>query len=65
MATRTGLRTLFTLLRKICQLNARFGSAILAVLPQQYHVYYLAVTAACDDFVLNVPVEDILGDEKP
>lgn len=65
MARRTGLRTLHVLLRRVCELTARYGDMILAVLPQQYHVYLLAVMQACDDFVLNVPVGEILGDETP
>lgn len=65
MPTRTGLRTLYGLVRKMCQINAQWGAAILLVLPAQYHTYYAALSQACDDFVLNVPVKDILNDETP
>jgi len=63
MARRTGLRVLWNTVRKICQIFARWAPLIYQVVPSQYHVYLDALSQACDDFVANVPVPSILGDE--
>lgn len=63
MATRTGLRTLYNLVKKVCQIFGRWSALIYQVVPADKHVYLDALSAACDDFVSNVPVPSILGDE--
>jgi hypothetical protein len=63
MATRTGLRTIYTLLRKVCQIIAKFTPALSAILSPTQMVYLNAVNQACHDFILNVNVPQILGDE--
>jgi hypothetical protein len=63
MATRTGLRTLYQLVRKMCQVFARWSPLIYQVVPSNKHAYLDALSLACDEFVANVPVPSILGDE--
>lgn len=63
--TRTGLRTLYALVRRICQLNGKWSYIIVQVIPENKLVYYTALTVACDDFVNNIDVNAILDDETP
>lgn len=63
MARRTGLRILYDTVRKVCQIFARWSPLIYQVVPANKHSYLDALSLACDDFVSNVPVPSILGDE--
>ncbi len=65
MARRTGLRLLWALVRKICKLNASYGHIIVTLIPENKLIFYTALSTACDDFVLNIDIEEILGDEEP
>ena len=64
MAQRTGLRTLHALIKKACQLFADYGFILYQIVPADKHVYLNALSQACTDFVVNVDVETILGDEQ-
>lgn len=63
MAARTGLRVLYDTVRKVCGIFARWSTLIYQVVPVNKHVYLDALSTACNDFVSNVPVPSILGDE--
>lgn len=59
-----GLPAIHRLLRKMCQLLLDFKPIILAILPEEQHVYVNALEQACNDFVLNVSNPDA-GDLVP
>lgn len=63
MATRTGLRTLYELARRLCAIIAKFTPIMLSIIPPDKHVYLHALNQACVDFTTNVNVPQLLGDE--
>ena len=65
MAKKYGIRTIYQLAQKICQLIVLFAPVIEKVVPADKKIYVDALNTACADFVLNIDVEAIYADEYP